>query len=124
MQLAGRAVIFPQNIGVDDATLQIFEVDGATGGRLRTDPDATYALSSPFGAFGPFDAIGGRHYEFVILRDDARPHHFYTQPVVRSDQLIRLLTVDANIQPGAETPLAFNLSKSVFFDPATEMRIA
>jgi pimeloyl-ACP methyl ester carboxylesterase len=101
VQLAGRAVIFPQNLGVDDATLQIFEVDAATGGRLRTDPDATYALSSPVGAFGPFEAIGGRRYEFVILRDDARPHHFYTEPVVRSDFLIRLLTVDANIQPGA-----------------------
>ena len=94
-------MIFPQNLGVDDATLEIFEVDGATGARLRPAPDATYPLSSPLGAFGPFDAIGGRHYEFVILRDDARPHHFYTQPVVRSDQLIRLLTVDADIQPGA-----------------------
>ena len=94
-------MIFPQNLGVDDATLEIFEVDGATGARLRPDPDATYPLSSPLGAFGPFEAIGGRHYEFVILRDDARPHHFYTQPVVRSDHLIRLLTVDADIQPGA-----------------------
>ncbi len=101
VQLAGRAVIFPQNSGVDDATLEIYEVDGATGGRLHVAPDATYALSSPAGAFGPFEAIGGRHYEFVILRDDARPHHFYTQPVVRSDYLIRLLTVDAAIQPGA-----------------------
>lgn len=100
VQLGGRAVIFPQNMGVDDATLQIFEVDGATGGRLRTDPDATYPLSSPIGAFGPFEAIGGRHYEFVILRDGLRPHHFYTQPVVRSDHLIRLLTVDPAIFPG------------------------
>jgi pimeloyl-ACP methyl ester carboxylesterase len=100
VQLAGRAVIFPQNVGVDDATLEIYEVDGATGARLRPGPDATYPLSSPEGAFGPFEAIGGRHYEFVILRDDARPHHFYPQPVVRSDHLIRLLTVDADIFPG------------------------
>jgi hypothetical protein len=100
VQLGGRAVIFPQNIGVDDATLQIFEVDGATGGRLTTDPAATYPLSSPIGAFGPFEAIGGRHYELVILRDGMRPHHFYTQPVVRSDYLIRLLTVDPSIPPG------------------------
>jgi pimeloyl-ACP methyl ester carboxylesterase len=106
VQLAGRAVIFPQNIGVDDATLQIFEVDGDTGARLSDDPSATYALSSPGGAFGPFDAIGGHHYEFVILRDGARPHHFYTQPVVRSDGLIRLLTVPP------DSPLSTNADAS------------
>ena len=94
VQLAGRAVIFPQNLGVDDATLAIFEVDGDTGARLNDDPDATYPLGSPGGAFGPFEAVGGHHYEFVILRDGARQHHFYTQPVVRSDFLIRLLTVN------------------------------
>ena len=101
VQLGGRAVIFPQSIGVDDATLEIFEVDGATGARLHAAPAASFSLSSPSGAFGPFEAIGGRHYEFVILRDDARPHHFYSRPLVRSDQLIRLLTDDADIQPGA-----------------------
>ena len=38
VQLSGRAVIFPQNLGVDDATLEIFEVDGATGARLHPPP--------------------------------------------------------------------------------------
>ncbi len=94
VQLAGRAVIFPQNLGVDDATLQIFAVDGASGARLRDEPDATYGLSSPGGAFGPFEAIGGQHYEFVIVREGQKQHHFYTQPVVRSDYLVRLLTVE------------------------------
>src|SRR5262245_2355213 len=100
VQLAGRVVIFPQNIGVDDATLQIFEIDGSTGGRLSNDPAATYPLSSPIGAFGPFEAIGGQHYEFVLLRSSLRPQHFYTQPVVRSDYLMRLLAVDPSIPPG------------------------
>ncbi len=100
VQLAGRAVIFPQNVGVDAATLEIFEVDGATGSRLHVAPDGTYPLSAPAGAFGPFEAVGGRHYEFVILRAGLRPHHFYTQPVVRSDYLVRLLTVDPAVAPG------------------------
>ena len=38
-------------------------------------------------------------------------------------EVVARLRADANIQPGAVTPLAFNLSKSVFFDPATENRI-
>jgi multiple sugar transport system ATP-binding protein len=34
------------------------------------------------------------------------------------------LRADAKVQPGQMTRLAFNLDKAVFFDPATEMRIA
>jgi pimeloyl-ACP methyl ester carboxylesterase len=113
VQLGGRAVIFPQNIGVDDASLEIFEVDGDTGARLRVDPDATYPLSSPSGAFGPFDAIGGRHYEFVIVRAGERRHHFYTQPVVRSDYLIRLLTVEPDSPFSTNTDISDDTSTLV-----------
>ena len=37
--------------------------------------------------------------------------------------VVARLRADANIQPGTVTPLAFNLTKAVFFDPATETRI-
>ncbi len=37
--------------------------------------------------------------------------------------VVARLRADANIQPGTNTPLAFNLTKAVFFDPATETRI-
>jgi multiple sugar transport system ATP-binding protein len=37
--------------------------------------------------------------------------------------VVARLRADARIQPGTNTPLAFNLSKAVFFDPATEKRI-
>src|SRR3954452_4194480 len=39
-------------------------------------------------------------------------------------EVVARLRADANIRAGAATPLAFNLSKSVFFDPETENRIA
>jgi pimeloyl-ACP methyl ester carboxylesterase len=94
VQLGGRVVLFPENFGVD-GTLQIFEVDPDTGARLDDDPNATFSLGSPGGAFGPFEAVGGRHYELLVLRAGSRPQHFYTQPVVRSDFLLRLLTVRA-----------------------------
>ena len=38
--------------------------------------------------------------------------------------VVARLRADARIRPGATAPLAFNLTKAVFFDPATEMRIA
>ncbi|RVC53069.1 TOBE domain-containing protein, partial [Mesorhizobium sp. M4B.F.Ca.ET.088.02.2.1] len=37
--------------------------------------------------------------------------------------VVARLRADAKIQPGTVTPLAFNLTKAVFFDPATEKRI-
>jgi len=94
VELSGRAVYFPQNVGVPDATLQIWRVDGATGRRLTAGPDATYAISGD-GSWGPFRAIGGEHYEFALLRAGASTHHFYYEPFLRSDRLIRLQTEPA-----------------------------
>jgi multiple sugar transport system ATP-binding protein len=37
--------------------------------------------------------------------------------------VVARLRADANVQPGTVTPLTFNLTKTVFFDPATENRI-
>ena len=95
VRLAGRAVFFPQNIGVGDATVEIWEVYGATGFRKYDEPEATYALSGSGyydGAWGPFEANGLKYYEIVIVREGFRPHHFYFEPFMRSDYLIRLNT--------------------------------
>jgi multiple sugar transport system ATP-binding protein len=37
--------------------------------------------------------------------------------------VVARLRADANVQPGSVTPLTFNLTKTVFFDPVTENRI-
>lgn len=95
VRLAGRAVFFPANQGVGDATLEIWEVDGATGARIGNKPKATYTLSGTGyydGTWGPFKANGQKHYEFVLLREGFRPHHFYLQPFMRSDYFVRLQT--------------------------------
>ena len=95
VELAGRAVFFPQNIGVGDATVEIWEVDGVTGFRINEEPEASYTLSGSGyydGAWGPFEANGLKYYEMVILREGFRPHHFYCEPFMRSDYLIRLNT--------------------------------
>jgi len=95
VRLAGRAVFFPQNIGVGDATIEIWEVDGDTGFRKHKKPEATYTVSGSGyydGAWGPFKANGRKYYEIVIVREGFRPHHFYFEPFMRSDYLIRLNT--------------------------------
>jgi pimeloyl-ACP methyl ester carboxylesterase len=90
IDLAGRAVIFPQNTGVQDpgATLQIWEVDGKTGARTTSEPLVTYPISGT-GAWGPFKGLTGVNYEFTLVRE-ALTVHFYYEPFMRSDYLIRL----------------------------------
>jgi len=95
VELAGRAVFFPANKGAGDATLEIWEVDGTTGTRKYDEPEATYTLSGTGyydGAWGPFEANGAKHYEFVLLREGYRPHHFYSEPFMRSNYFVRLQT--------------------------------
>jgi len=93
IQLAGRAVIFPQNVGVQEpgATLQIWEVDGKTGFRSSSQPLATYPMGGATGDWGPFDARSGVNYEFCLIQEPFETHYYF-QPFMRSDYLIRLNT--------------------------------
>jgi hypothetical protein len=92
IQLAGRAVIFPQNVGVQEpgATLQIWEIDSKTGARTGSQPQATYPIGGT-GAWGPFKAKTGVNYEFCLLQETFMTHYYF-QPFIRSDYLIRLNT--------------------------------
>jgi pimeloyl-ACP methyl ester carboxylesterase len=92
LTIAGRAVHFPQNEGVPEGTLEIYEVDPTTAARLSDDPETTFPLSGE-GEWGPFDGSYGASYELVINRGpDSYLHHFYLEPLIRSDHLIRLNT--------------------------------
>jgi len=91
IELAGRAVYFPENVGVAGGTLKIYEVNGYTGARLRKRPEASYPIGED-GNWGPFKAKAGEYYEFVIVHPTGEIHPFYYQPFIRSDHLIRLNT--------------------------------
>ncbi|MBX6768434.1 MAG: alpha/beta hydrolase [Actinomadura rubrobrunea] len=91
IRLAGRVVSFPFNLGYDDARLEVYALDPATGQRTGP-PVASFAISGD-GSFGPFDADGAARYEFLLSRTDGvEVHHFYFQPFRRTDLDIRLLT--------------------------------
>jgi len=92
IELAGRAVIFPKNTGVQQpgATLQVWEVDGKTGARAGSQPQATYPIEDT-GAWGPFNAGSGVNYEFCLLQETFMTHYYF-EPFMRSDYLIRLNT--------------------------------
>ncbi|SIM61851.1 alpha/beta hydrolase [Micromonospora cremea] len=90
-RVSGRAVLFPSNAGVADATLEVYPVNSLTGGRLSNRPAHRVSLSGD-GSFGPFPVLATARYEFAIVRAGAATHHFYFQPFLRSDSFLRLAT--------------------------------
>ncbi|MGI8332921.1 lipase/acyltransferase domain-containing protein [Actinomadura scrupuli] len=94
IQLAGRAVSFPSNVGVRNGRLDVYTVDSATGRRTGAAPVASQPLSGD-GSFGPFPASGTASYEFAISHNGSpQVHHQYFQPFRRTDLGIRLLSTD------------------------------
>jgi pimeloyl-ACP methyl ester carboxylesterase len=88
--IEGRADFFPENTGVDGATLEIWEVDADTGFRQGNEPVATRQIDAT-GNWGPIDEVkGGRHYEFALLREGEIDVRYFYEPFLRSDHLVRL----------------------------------
>jgi hypothetical protein len=104
--IAGRAVLFPQNVGVPTGTsLTIWRVKGSNGRRIG-HPVATPALAAD-GSWGPVKVRSGKRYEFV-LEQQGQFHHFFYEPFRRTDHLIRLLT---NV-PGTSFDLILSRSQN------------
>jgi hypothetical protein len=95
IQVAGRALVFPQNKGLPTTSaLEVWPVDAATGRRSSASPVAKVALSDS-GDFGPIRVETGTRYEFVLTRPNVATLHYYYEPFIRSDYLLRLPYSDA-----------------------------
>jgi pimeloyl-ACP methyl ester carboxylesterase len=99
VEISGRAVNFPDNTGRAGATLDIWEIDDATGHRRSTVPHASMAVADD-GSWGPVTVDPQRHYEKVLSSPGAPPHHFYYQRYPRSTRFVRLLSGP----PDGDTP--------------------
>jgi pimeloyl-ACP methyl ester carboxylesterase len=92
LTISGRAVLFPQNVGVDDATLRIWRIDPETGRRQGPDPVDETSLAAD-GSWTTHRIVGGQHYELQLVREGTPVTiHYYFEPFRRSDHLVRLLT--------------------------------
>jgi hypothetical protein len=92
IQLAGKALEFPQNTGLAGDTVEIWPVN-SNGERSAKAPIASIAItdaSEGGGAWGPVAAKAGQRYEFALV-SPAKTIHVYMEPFVRSDYAIRLL---------------------------------
>jgi len=92
VELSGRAIEFPVNTAITDGTVEVYEIDGATGQRANPEPVFSQ-VPDENGRWGPFTAEAGAHYEFVIARDDVVDQHSFTEPPVRDNHMVRLLTL-------------------------------
>lgn len=102
--IAGRLLNFPVNRALPGpVTLEVWEVDGATGQRVGDKPVASTSVGESAN-WGPFEVQAGRHYEFAVLRPGSPTHHHYYEPFVRSDHLVRLLESDALSNGGERGP--------------------
>jgi pimeloyl-ACP methyl ester carboxylesterase len=93
IRLAGRAVSFPSNVGLKQATLRVYQYDPETGKRITPRPVAAFRLGGD-GSFG-FIGSGTAYYEFAISHDHSpEVHHIYYFPFRRTDLDIKLLSTD------------------------------
>ena len=91
VKVAGRAVSFPQNVGMADTKLQVWRITDSSGRRIGGRPIARPALASN-GSWGPIKLRRGQRYEFALVRVGGATHHIYTEPFRRNDLLVRLLS--------------------------------
>jgi hypothetical protein len=108
IDVAGKALFFPENRGLVGATVEVWEVDDG-GTRTSTAPLASISItdgSQGGGAWGPVTVQAGSRYEFALVRTGLPTLHVYYEPFVRSDYTLRLLESDAiqtyaGLRPGS-----------------------
>jgi hypothetical protein len=97
VNVAGRAVFFPENTGYAGTTLEVWEIELESGQRIAESPLASFAIDES-GDFGPLELNTASRYEFALLRPatetfpDESVHHFYPEPFVRDNYFLRLQT--------------------------------
>src|SRR5215216_751142 len=97
IQVAGKALNFPQNTGLLGGTVQVWPVN-MDGRRTAAAPLHSIAISDGStggGAWGPVTVQSGQRYEFALVRPGLPTLHIYYEPFVRSDYTLRLLASPA-----------------------------
>lgn len=108
VKVAGRAVVFPQNVALENARLEIWKLDRETGERTGRNPVAEPALEGDGSFWGPVELKRGKRYEFTLIRGDGSVHHIYEEPFRRNDRLVRLLSSE----PGEGVELLLDFSEN------------
>jgi pimeloyl-ACP methyl ester carboxylesterase len=87
--IGGRVLNFPANTGLAGATVQVWELNARTARRKYDVPCAEFAAGAD-GNWGPASVNGKQSYEIAVIRPEGSQQHFYFEPFIRSNFLIRL----------------------------------
>jgi lipase/uncharacterized protein/lipase (class 2) len=93
IEVAGKALNFPENAGAVGTTVQIWPVDN-NGERTSGSPLFSTLItdaSTGGGKWGPVTIQAGTRYEFTLVNAGMQAIHIYYEPFVRSDYTLRLL---------------------------------
>jgi pimeloyl-ACP methyl ester carboxylesterase len=115
VEISGRVLNYPANTGIDGSTLSVYLVDDRTGARRDPEPRHTVSIGAD-GNFGPLSVNGQQRYELEVTRqgpDGPLHHHFYSEPFLRSNSLLRL-----NL-----SPIGSDLSNAIQRGPHTSVSI-
>lgn len=90
VNVSGRALSLGENMPVSGGSVEIFQLDPATGERLRATPDAAFTTTAS-GHWGPFRAKTHSNYEFKLVPGGgARTVIYYRESFVRENTLVYL----------------------------------
>jgi hypothetical protein len=106
IQIAGKALDFPENMGAAGTTIRVWPVNG-NGQRVSSAPVASISITDGSvggGVWGPITVQTGQRYEFELVRAPLPTLHIYYEPFVRSDYTLRLLQSAAIEQYAGDRP--------------------
>ncbi len=102
-QVGGYVKSYINNKPLEGATVEVWEVEQATGRRSEKKPLVTLTVDKD-GAWGPYSARNGQHYEFVVHGTAASvPLHFFRTPFTHSDRLV-YFRIAASAEGYSKTP--------------------
>jgi pimeloyl-ACP methyl ester carboxylesterase len=106
IQLAGKALDFPENMGALGTTVQVWPVNG-NGQRISPAPLTSLPITDASvggGSWGPITVQAATRYEFALVRPPLPTLHIYYEPFSRSDYTLRLLQSPAIEQYSGNRP--------------------
>ena len=87
--VSGYAAGTPTNLPLPGATVEVYEVDPASGARRAGEAAHRKAIGAD-GRWGPFRARPDAYYEFVVAADGYPTTHVYRTPFPRSSAYVHL----------------------------------
>lgn len=92
--IGGKTLTFGENTPLNNARVDIYQLDPATGQRLSPDPFETW-FSNSEGIWGPTNVPADTHFEFVLTPPGANPRviHYFREPFTHLNVMVYLRAI-------------------------------